>query len=202
MRSRKPSHQKRTSSDCRMWFIVFRIIQILWLMATVKLCWYLGSYFYICIKGPLLFIWNPSISITKIGEILWGKYIYTYIYIWNWIWHYFFSPSCDLFSVLQTPSTNKNDEQVERIPCKFSALLCVYYDCFSCYAIHFWFKYLMTLIKQHLNFLWDPASVPLDHIMSNNGWNELRWRGCSSVSRVLQLFVMAWNTSIELQPSS
>lgn len=63
-----------------------------------------------------------------------------------------------------------------------SFVLCVCCDCFSCYAICFWFKYLMTLIKQHLNFLWDPVSVPLDHIMSNNGWNELQWRDCSSVA--------------------
>lgn len=34
-----------------------------------------------------------------------------------------------------------------------------YCDCFSCCAVHFWFKYLMTLIKQHLNFLWDPGSA-------------------------------------------
>lgn len=88
------------------------------------------------------------------------------------------SPSvvCDLS--VTSMSTNVSREQVERIPWKFCVLLYGDYDCFSCCAIHFWFKYLMILIKQHLNFLWDPVSVPLDHIMSNNGWNELQWRGC------------------------
>lgn len=38
---------------------------------------------------------------------------------------------------------------------------------------HFRFKYLMILIKQHFNFLWDPANDPLDPIMRNNGGNEL-----------------------------
>lgn len=69
---------------------------------------------------------------------------------------------------------------VERTPWKFCVPLFMYCDCFSGCAIHFWFKYLMTLIKQHLNFLCDRLSVPFDHIMSNNGWNELQWRGCSS----------------------
>lgn len=75
-----------------------------------------------------------------------------------------------------------------------------YWDCFSCCAVHFWFKYLMTLIKQHLNFLWDPVSVPLDHIMRNNGWNELQWEAVSPTG-LLQLLVMAVAPSTERPPS-
>lgn len=87
-----------------------------------------------------------------------------------------FSPSVICVLNMTYVSTNRSSGQAERIPWKFCALLYVYCDCFSYYAIHFWFKYLMMLIKQHLNFLWDPVNVPLDHIMSNNGWNELQWR--------------------------
>lgn len=52
---------------------------------------------------------------------------------------------------------------------------------------HFWFKYLMILIKQHFNFLCDPANDPLDPIMSNNGGNELEWGGLQFSPWVLQL---------------
>lgn len=52
---------------------------------------------------------------------------------------------------------------------------------------HFWFKYLMILIKQHFNFLCDPANDPLDPIMRNNGGNELEWGGLQFSPWVLQL---------------
>ena len=64
-----------------------------------------------------------------------------------------FSPSVVCVLHMTYVSTNMSSEEVERKPRKFCALLYVYCDCFSCYAIHFRFKYLMTLIKQHLNFL-------------------------------------------------
>lgn len=121
---------------------------------------------------------KASIGLLNSGDSFAGagggrEYIYTYLK--EDMTSMVFSPSVVSVLNMSYVSTNMSSEQVERIPWKFCALLYVYCDCFSCYAIHFWFKYLMTLIKQHLNFLWDPVNVPLDHIMSNNGWNELQW---------------------------
>ena len=73
-------------------------------------------------------------------------------------------------------------------------------DCFSCCVFHSWFKYLMTLIKQHLNFPWDPVSVALDHIMRNNGWNEPQGEAVSPKG-LLQLLVTAVAPWTERPPS-
>ena len=146
-------------------------------MATLEFWWRLWV---ILVKMIHAFSHEKLLWTYQVVEILWEDRMFIYTHLRQDLTPmWFFSPLlCGLyFSIAHIISRNSSSD-VERMAWKFCAVLYVYYDCFSCRSIHFWFKYLMTLIKQHLNFLWDPVSVPLDHIMSNNGWNELQWWGC------------------------